>query len=619
MSFLSEIKNFIKTEILGIEEVSTKSSSARKQEYKPIIECNTEAPEDTFEKTSKETDSKSTANKMSAKAMEETISNIPATSVNLKQMIKNGLLEKVTGCTKEEFEKLTIKEKKIVFDSIQAAIRKYEKMKSEGKINASANLESIIASDAANIYKAISEGIFTNIQEYENAAGDINKDLSKEIDKSTKKARREEFRKHKEARRKKLKEELEKINELPEEKRAAALKRLMLRHMFISRRQLLEVSAQKTTETTVDATLLLEAEDMEYGAKTVLETRNNDEEKTKAADYADYEFTKELIQSNSEAGSAVKADVLKGYTSTYMKHKSSEAAYKYQSSYVQDRNLFEAALKKQQTGEKLTPEEEALLSLMSSDYYTATAQGIGQGILNNVNMTAGEKADFINTWENDAKQYSDYEQVTSDVIKTMSEKAEYKEIKEEFETIRTKTEEKSNNRTVNNSSQQTSKENNRENTEYINGFTPSITTKVNDSSQEVKDRKESKIITNPIKENKTVNKKTKSNPIVIARDIKETGVEQAVKQYGSDAIQIILDYSGFKHLRPQLATIIKSYNLNDLEKITQSCSDSSFIYICSIVNNDFVQALKDNREKTKGLCYFAANQVEKLEGEYATT
>lgn len=615
MSFLTEIKNFIQTEILGIENVNTQVIDANKRENKPILECKTSSPEDTFEKKSEKSEIKSNTNYMSAKALEETISNIPAQTINIKQMIKNGLLEKVTGYSKEAFEKLSIKEKKMVFYSIQAAIKKYEKMKSEGKISESANLETIIASDAANIYKALSEGIFTDIKEYEKEAGDINNDLSKDIEKKTRAERRAEFKKRKAERKKKYQEELKKIKELPEEKRAKALRRLILRNIFISRRHLLEVSAQKNSETTVDATLLLDADDLEYGAKTVIETRSNNEEKNKAADYADYEFTKEIIQTNLESGERVNAENLKEYTYIYMEHKSTEAAYQYQSSYVQDRNLFEAALKKQQTGEKLTPEEEALLSLMSSDYYTATAQGIGQGILNNVNMTTGEKADFINTWENDAKQYSDYEQVTSDVIKEINEKTEYQQIKEKFETTKAKTEEKRNNTTTENNSQQAARKNNIEN---FNSYIPPISPKENNSIQKIKDTKES-IITNPIKEYKTLTDKTKSNTIVIARDIKESGVEQAVRQYGSDAIQIILDYSGFKHLRPQLTTIIKSYNLNDLKKITQSCSDSSFIYICSIVNKDFVEALKDNRENTKGLCFSAENQIEKLEGKYATT
>ena len=619
MSFLTEIKNFIKTEVLGIEEPNTATSVAQKKDNKPVIECKTEAPEDTFEKQT-EGAAKTTGSKngMSAKAMEETIANIPAATVNLKQMIKDGLLEKVTGLSKEMFDRLPAHKKKLVFDSVQIAVKRFEDLRAKGKVSEDANIEAIIVSDAANIYQAISTNAFKNVQEYEKASCDINKELGKDFDKNPKTERRAEFKRRRAEYKRRFKEELEEIRKLPREQQAAATQELIQRHKFIMRRHFLDVSAQRATETAVDATLLLDAEDIEYGAETVIETRSSKEEKTKAADYADYNFTKEVIQTNAEAGNKVSAETLKGYTETYMEYKSADAAYEYQANYTTDRTAFETALQKQQNGEKLTAEEQALLSFMSEEYYTASAQGIGQGALNNINMTTDQKADFLSVWENDAKQFSDYELVTSDVKKSMSEKPEYQEINEKFEQKQTELKE-----TEGKTKQKTAQAQTETKETYEPEYSiPAIVasspaTSQNINTEAVVETEKTVKAEKPAAKTTEAAAEIKSNPVVIARDIKESGVEQAVKKYGSDAIQIILDYSGFKHLRPQLTTIIRSYNLNDLRKLTQNCSDSAFVYICSIVNGDFVETLKENRERTKGLCYSAANQVKKLEGEYA--
>ena len=585
MSFLTEIKNFIKTEVLGIEETGTAAAPAKNKETKPVIECKTDAPEDTFERKTEKQDTAVQTNTVSRKAIEETIVNIPTKIVDLRKMIKNGLLEKVAGCTEEHFNRLPAIQKRLVIDSIQISVKRFEELYAAGKINKDANIESLILRKASEMYSAITTGTFNNIQEYEEAAGDINKDLGKDFDKKSKEERRTKFKRRKEEYQRLFNEKIEKIKNLPEPQRSIELYKLMRRHRYIMRAQHLDVAAQRETETAVDATIMLDAEDIEQGAETVIETRNSDKERTEAADYADYEFTKEVIAANAEAGKEVKAEDLEGYTEAYMEYKSPDAAYEYQSAYTEDRNIFEAALRKQQNGEALTPEEEFLINYMSAEYYTATARGIGLGALNNINMNAAEKAEFLAAWENDAKKFRDYEVVTANVKKTISENPEYKEIKENFEEIQTIYGE-----SVHGTSEKKQEEvsvpfNQNQDTSILD-YTPVYTTpavvevKTNPAANNPKDAEEAE---NKRKQQETaVSQETKSNPIEIAKNIKKDGVEQAVKKYGSDAIRIILDYSGFKHLRPQLTTIIRSYNLNDLKRITQNCSDSAFVYICSI-------------------------------------
>lgn len=349
------------------------------------------------------------------------------------------------------------------------------------------------------------------------------------------------------------------------------------------------------SECGVNAIILLDSKDMAFGAKTVLRTRCNQEEKTRTADYANYEFTRGLIKDYNEIGNPVEAEVLKCYTQTFMEQKSADAVIKYQQNYKEDRNKYETALKKQRNGLTLTDEEKELLAVMKSEYYTATAQGIGQGALHNVNMTSGQKAEFLSKWEEDAKQYSDYHQVVQNVKKEIDKNPEYKEVKTKLAEIK---QEKS--AIIPHKVKHIEKSNPEEKA-------AELTVVKTYSEQRAK-----AVVSNP-----QIKVKNRSNPVIIARDIQDCGIQEAIKTYGSDAIQVILDNSSFKHLRSKLTTIIRSYDLKSLIDITTNCSDSSFIYICSIVNKDFIPKLKENREHTKGLCYAADKQVKNIEGEYA--
>ena len=126
------------------------------------------------------------------------------------------------------------------------------------------------------------------------------------------------------------------------------------------------------------------------------------------------------------------------------------------------------------------------------------------------------------------------------------------------------------------------------------------------------------------KEKTTSSTKKVTNPILtrnknekyIVESIKENGVKKTIEKLGHiEVIEAILDNQSLKYLLPQLATVIKTYDLSSLKKITQDCSDAAFVYICGIVNSDFIQELKDNRGH---LCYAATKQLEKMEENYAT-
>ena len=617
MSFLTEIKNFIRTEVFGIEEKSPKAS-VNAQNNNPVIECETDEPEDKFQKSGAEFD-KTQNNSMSMKALEDSLRNIPAKNIDINKLIKSGIIQKITNLPPEAFTNLSAEKKNLVIKVLQYSVMKLDSMMEKGKINKAANPESLAAAYAKNLYEMFQDIKNPDIESFDKEAGDVVQNLGKDFDKCSQVEKKERLKKSRILANKELQADLEEIKNLPEEKRKAAAARIIRRHKFIMRKRFLDVTAQKNSETSANAIILLNSEDMEFGAKTIIETRCSKEEQTRVADYANYAFTKDLIKTYQEVGDSVPAPTLKGYTQTFMEYKSPEAATEYQNSYVQDRNLYEKAKQKQQNGEPLTPEEQTVLSVMNDEYYTYTAQGIGEGVLNNTNMTSEQKAQFITAWENDAKQYSDYNKVVSTVLEKVQTEPAYKDIKiQKAKLDKNQTEVKV---------QRVEKENsssNRSDTGILSRPDSLRQNKTLDeqTSSEIKltevNKTEPRYLQKTEVKSNEIRKNAASNPIAIAKNIKEEGVEGAIKKYGSDAIEIILDYYGFKHLRSKLTTIIRSYDLKTLEDITKSCSDTSFVYICSVVNSDYVTKLRENRERTKGLCYVADKLVKNMEGEYAS-
>ena len=133
----------------------------------------------------------------------------------------------------------------------------------------------------------------------------------------------------------------------------------------------------------------------------------------------------------------------------------------------------------------------------------------------------------------------------------------------------------------------------------------------NESNADKLHSENKKFISNPIS-NKTLIKK--NNPIIVASKIKKLGIEEAIKEYGkTEVITAILDNNNLKHLRPLLGTIIKSYDKNSIKEIATNCSDSAFVYICSIVDGNMIAELTENR---RDLCFAARNQIENMEKEY---
>lgn len=621
MSFLSGIKNFIKTEILGVQETDTKNQVAAKKDITPVIECETEAPVDKLEKknTKNSVQSAKLQKGMSRKAMEATIENTPSEHIDIKKMLRKGLIERVTGMTKDDFDKLTPQQKNRVVMAIKTSVEKFDELQEQGKISKKTDLEEIVTSFAQILAESLNSGEFKTPQEFEKAMGDFTENFGKDFDKKSSKEQRRIIKAHRLADEKQMRAELDEVKNLPKSERVAAEIKIRNRHNHIRKGRFVDITAQCDSKTAVNSLVILDSKDLQYGAKTVLATRCNAEERTATADYAEYSVTKNIIADYKEIGDEVNSEVLEGYTQTFMEQKSANAVKAYQTDYVKDRDIYEAALAKQKRGEALTAEEKALLDTMKPDYYTATAKGIGSGALNNVNMTNDEKAEFISNWQADAKKYSDYKEVTQGVNKQLETNPELKEIKEKVVEYNQKRENNVVKENANKPVETKTPENKTvafqnsfaESRKYVSGFEKQQIKPETKTTSKVKNEE---VVVAKQQETSTLN----NNTMVIAANIKEEGIHKAIKKYGADAIKVIIDNPSFKHLRSNLTTIIRSYDLKSLIDLTATCSDSSFVFICEVVNKDFVAKLKENREHTKGLCFAAERQVQDIEGKYET-
>lgn len=621
MSFLSGIKNFIKTEILGVQETDTKNQVTAKKDTTPVIECETEAPVDKLEKknTKNSVQSAKPQKGMSRKAMEATIENTPSEHIDIKKMLRKGLIERVTGMTKDDFDKLTPQQKNRVVMAIKTSVEKFDELQEQGKISKKTDLEEIVTSFAQILAESLNSGEFKTPQEFEKAMGDFTENFGKDFDKKSSKEQRRIIKAHRLADEKQMRAELDEVKNLPKSERVAAEIKIRNRHNHIRKGRFVDITAQCDSKTAVNSLVILDSKDLQYGAKTVLATRCNAEERTATADYAEYSVTKNIIADYKEIGDEVNSEVLEGYTQTFMEQKSANAVKAYQTDYVKDRDNYEAALAKQKRGEALTAEEKALLDTMKPDYYTATAKGIGSGALNNVNMTNDEKAEFISNWQADAKKYSDYKEVTQGVNKQLETNPELKEIKEKVVEYNQKRENNVVKENTNKPVETKTPEHKTvafqnsfaESRKYVSGFEKQQIKPETKTTSKVKNEE---VVVAKQQETSTLN----NNTMVIAANIKEEGIHKAIKKYGADAIKVIIDNPSFKHLRSNLTTIIRSYDLKSLIDLTATCSDSSFVFICEVVNKDFVAKLKENREHTKGLCFAAERQVQDIEGKYET-
>lgn len=605
MSILSTVNTLItKTkDVLGIETPKADNTSANAGTKELLYQYETEAPIDSIKMQTNKDETSKESEGMSAKEVENTLSKTPTKKLNINKMIKKEVIKAVTGLSEEEFKKLPIKEKRVLLDAIKRAIATFDKLFEEGKIDESGDPELLAIEFGKILFDAVSSGIYENIDDLINEVGNPFEELGGDNYRNIgAREQREKAKKYREKELNELNQELNSVQDLPENERSSEENRIRRRHGYRSKARYNMVSAQMDSRSAANALVIGGSDNMAANSQMLIQTRSSAEERTATADYADYDYTTNLINDFNELGEEVQASVLEDYTQTVMEYKSSSAAYKYQESYKADRDKFEKALQKQKNGEPLTAEEKALLATMKQEYYTATAKGIGQGILYNTNMTTDEKADFISKWESYAKKYSDYKEVVEDVKRELASNPEYSDINSKIE--------------KNNSEKEAVKTNSSNNDNNITSNNANTSVKVSSTTQQLnyvtKPENKNTKASSANNSNTQTSAANKRNRQELAQSISDIGLNKTIEKYGKDSIELILNDNAFRHLRPQLKIIIKSADLNTLKSLSVKGSDNAFLFIYnSVEGEEKKKALLDFREKNKSLCFTTKNVIEK--------
>ena len=599
MGIFTRVKNFIKTEVLGVtNDTKVKPAQNPTKSAKPnaIVECkNVGKNEDTVVINNK--NNKQHTNKTQKRSVGQIRDSIKqkcqANNINFAQVLKN--ISQIAGLTREKFEALPEKQKEEVMLFLEKELDRTIALQKEHGHSDKTNTAEIVTESAKNKYEAKKAGVDVNAMEKE--AGDINTELGKDFKKLNRAEKRARFRQMVRARKEAFEHRLQvRLAKISPKYRAKMEAKWRAEHEFAENTRFNEVLATNDSDTALEAVVMLPAEKMATGIKTVLNTRCDKAAKTATADKAKFEYTEGLMKDYYERGEKPSGEVIQEYTQTIVSAKSAQAVVEYQNDYKAKRDAYESG--------KETP------AYLDKDFFTSSAKGIGEGALENTNMTNDEKAKFISDWNDDAKKYDDYEIVTKSVNEKLETKSEYKEISDKVKTINEEKTKTASKPVENKITQKTS-------TEQTCQTQTTMAKPVIKTTQNIKNNNnKNKTVTNKemVKTSNPIKKQT-NKPKQITKEIKKTGIDGAIKNFGhSTVIETVLDNPNLKHMRPQLATIIKGYDLNSLKKLAQSCSTSSFVYICSIVNKEFVEELKDER---KDLCYSARKQVENMEKQYA--
>lgn len=595
MGIFTRVKNFIKTEVLGVtDNTQVKPAQNLKKSAKPnaIVECkNVGKNEDTVVINNK--NKKQPANKTQKRSVGQIRESIKqkcqANNINFAQVLKN--IPQVAGLTREKFETLPEKQKEEVMLFLEKELDKTIALQKKHGRSDKTNTAEVVTESAKNKYEAKKAGV--NIKSMEEEAGDINAELGTDFKKLSRKEKRAKFKEMVKARKEAFEHRLQaKLAKISPKYRAKMEAKWRAEHEFAENARFNEVLATNDSDTALEAVVMLPAKRMATGIKIVLNTRCDKAEKTATADKAKFEYTEGLMKDYYERGEKPSGEIVQEYTQTIVSAKSAQAVAEYQNDYKAKRDAYESG--------KEVP------AYLDKDFFTSSAKGIGEGALENTNMTNDEKAKFISDWNDDAKKYDDYKVVTKSVNEKLETKSEYKEISDKVKTINEEKAKLVENKVIQEMATEPTYHIQEITTEPLSKTIPNI--KIDNNKKEtITDKKNAKV-------SNLVSKQT-NNSILIAKEIRTTSIDYAIKKFGhSTVIETVLDNPNLKHMRPQLATIIKGYDLNSLKKLAQNCSTSAFVYICSIVNKEFVEELKDER---KDLCYSARKQVENMEKQYA--
>lgn len=610
MGILSGIKNFIR-EAIGVDDTkNVKPATSKKPVVKPnsvVKTDNIPENEDTFKKTTTQVSdtAKQPKNQRTVGQIKQSIENkCRANNLNFSKL--RNRFSHIAGHLRERFEALPEEEQTKILLVIEQEIDNVIALqKKHGKSTQIDNTEVVIASAKT---KAEAEENGISEQELEEKSGDINEELGKDFRELGIKERRKRMDNLAKARKQEFEENLRKdLAKIPEEERAEYEKRKREEFRITEENRFNQIIATQDSETALNAIAMMPAENMTNALRRVKRTRVNKAETTRISDKADFEFTEGILKTQYERGEKASADTIKEYTAEVMMDKSTAAVAQYQDDYMTRRRAYE-------NGEDVPV-------YLDNEFFTASAKGIGEGALNNTNMTTEEKAEFISKWKEDAKNFDDYEVVTKDVNEALQNKPENKELAEKVKLADKKRAEakavqnkESDSRTVNpKKSDKSTFGYSTNELYYTTGSAQKTDYDKNSSTSSMNSPKvvytATKKATNTIAENKAY------SSTEVTKHIQKNGIDSALKEYDSRVvITTVLDTPSLKYMRPSLTPLIKSYDLQSLKELAKDCSTSAFLYICRIVNKEYVEELKKERQD---LCYSARQIVENMEKQNA--
>ena len=609
MSILSGIKNFI-YQTIGVDDTksaktksvkSTKSASTKSvksdpaKTSEPVFQQNPSPVGDVVTIKNKESNKKQTTAQpqRSVGQIRQSIEN-KCRANNLDFTKLKQRFGYIAEDLKTKFEELPEKEQVKILLVVEHEIDRIIQLQNKHGKSVQTDTTNAVIESAKTKVEAEEVGI--KEKDLEKDTDDVKNKLGKDFSKVSINERRRRLDAYAKSEYKKFREQLDvELAKLPESERAAYEEKMIKEYDIKMQARFNDIIATQDSETGLNAIVILRADKMAEGMRIVKRTRANRAEVVRISDKADWNFTEGIIQTQYDRGERISCDAVQEYTTEVITDKSATAVQQYQTRYMERRQAFE-------NGENV-PE------YLNQDFFTASAKGIGQGALNNTNMTMDEKAEFISQWKEDAQKFEDRDVVTKDVNEILEKNPEYKKLAEKVQVIEAKkAAEKAVQKDTNKTQTTTTKV-------IENKKQTSVTTETVAKPQVVNSQKEEKV-----KPAKQVTSNTVTNPLTqnnqeIAKDIQALGIDNAIKEYGHKAVIFtVLDNQNLKHMRPTLAPIIKSYDLQSLKKLVSDCSTGSFLYICSIVNKEYVAELRDERQD---LCYSARKIVENMEKQNA--
>ena len=618
MSFLTNLGNYIYDTFIpdSIKNEESDNNVKNENSKMPIFEHTEKEHIDTTEFNNKEVDSEKKPSK------------------ELQELYKNGQYDEVKKRIEKDFGKLSRAEQLSLKLIYEHSVKRFYELEANGKINKDASKEELINEFASIMYKSITDGSFNNVDDFINTVDQLNITLGKDFDKLPAEIQEEKILKIRKIIDTKQKEELKQIQNLPIEERKKAEDTINHKYDAIRKAKVLNISTTNSSEVALNSLTILKPHNLKEGADIILNTRSSKEEKTRIADKADYQFTKHIISTYKNLGEEIETNEIQEYTSTMVAAKSYNGVQEYQNRYKADRTNYEKIQEKLNKGEQLTEEEQNLIRTMQPEYYTATAKGIGSGVLSNNNMNNDQKVNFYQSYLADAKEFNDYQEVKNYIKNELNNNPNSTAIKNQIENIINNTENilkeektlKESEKNVH--TKRTTNKNNRNigdtqnNIKNSTDYSPVTFNNIETNNAETNNIEQKNIVKhlqeyNKKEENKPVKQKTLT-PTILKNKIKTKGFSEAIKELDKkEAIELILQDQSLSYLKPRVAQMIKtSYNKKDLEDLITKCSNSTVLFIFSIIdNNEDFAYLKETRLKTKGFCSTTIDLIEKMENK----